>query len=203
MNRLPRLTARFRPQAWIRDFAMDVDGAVDFDATAAFLALPPDAIRAFRENDYDSDHLADDLPEYEAHSGPFEVDVEVDDWLEALGFPNGRASLTDADVASIRERFAAEEREKRLAPIPVAFERDYRDEPCSECLGHGYAVFSTQELGRPAVEVMRCDSCAEYPTDDGARAAFLRSLELGNPHARKCARYLIKNGGPCPAEDDE
>lgn len=76
-------------------------------------------------------------------------------------------------------------------------------ETCSECLGHGYAVFSTDALGHPAVEVQRCDSCVEYPTDDAARDAFLRSLELGTPHAQECARYLIENGGPCPVEDDD
>lgn len=100
----PRLRAVFRPQAWIRDQATDVDGRVEFDATAAFLRLDLKTVRRFRASDYDSDALADDLPARRAHDGPFEVDVDVDAWLEALGAP-ARADLSADDLEGLRRRF--------------------------------------------------------------------------------------------------
>lgn len=105
----PRLIARFRPQAWQHDYANDVDGAVEFDATVPFLALPLDRIREFKEHDHDSDALADYLDARWEHNGPFEVDVDVDAWLEANGIDHGRDELTAADLATLRERFGVAE----------------------------------------------------------------------------------------------
>lgn len=99
-----RLMATFRPQAWINDYAVDIDGSVRFDATEPFLSLPLARIRAFQQNNYDSDYLSDALPQRNEHSGPFEVDVEIDEWLESLGYPP-RAELTESHLVSLREWF--------------------------------------------------------------------------------------------------
>lgn len=91
--------ATFRPQAWINDYAADIDKPVQFDATLNILALTLEEFKNFKENSYDSDSLADDLPERENHSGPFEVDVDVDTWLEQNGFPERNAlTITDWTV---------------------------------------------------------------------------------------------------------
>ena len=36
----PRITAHFRPQEWVGDYAIDIDGAYDFDATDLILSWP-------------------------------------------------------------------------------------------------------------------------------------------------------------------
>ncbi len=101
---LPRLKATFRPQAWINDNAVDIDGQVEFDATENFLTLDLEEIRNFTEHDYDSDRLAWDLREAEIHSGPYEVDVDIDEWLNSIGFP-ARRQLTAALVRDLRKIF--------------------------------------------------------------------------------------------------
>lgn len=101
----PRLIATFRPQAWVNDYAIDIDGRVEFDATEKFLSLPLDTIRDFAENNFDSDRLAEDLPEYADHHGPFEVDADIDGWLESLGYEGGRKSLTENDLVELRKLF--------------------------------------------------------------------------------------------------
>ena len=88
------LIARFRPQAWVDNHAVDTDGAVNFDATARLLELPLEAIQQFKENNYDSDYLAGELPERQSHRGPFEVDTDIDCWLEENGVEGGRTMLT-------------------------------------------------------------------------------------------------------------
>jgi hypothetical protein len=102
-----RLMATFRPQAWINNYAVDIDGAVTFDATDALLTLDLEGVRTFREHSEQSDRLADDLPARQVHSGPFEVDVDIDDWLDENGFEGGRNCLTDEVWRSLQERFRA------------------------------------------------------------------------------------------------
>jgi hypothetical protein len=101
----PRLMATFRPQAWINDQAVDTDGRVPFDATGALLALPLERIRSFQEYNHDSDDLAAGLPAREDHSGPFEVDTDIDGWLEANGLHGSRVALTKEHLDVLRERF--------------------------------------------------------------------------------------------------
>lgn len=101
----PLLLASFRPQVWVNDYAVDNGSQVVFDATATFLSRDLGAIHAFKENDYDSDYLAEDLPERDNHGGPFEVDVDVDAWLEKNGFLDGREGLSEDDLRTLRIRF--------------------------------------------------------------------------------------------------
>lgn len=70
--------ARFRPQAWINDNAIDIDGGFTFDVTIQIEKMGRE--KALEITDHDNS--ADDLwhtyvgarPEKE-HDGPFEVEV--------------------------------------------------------------------------------------------------------------------------------
>ena len=99
---LPRLVAHFRPQVWVDDEAVAAAGAVEFDATEKLLSLSLKEIQLFKENDCDSDALAEDLLERIEHHGPFEVDVDVNGWLEKSGFD--RATLTREQLEDLRRR---------------------------------------------------------------------------------------------------
>lgn len=101
---MQRLTATFRPQVWINDCTQPAGDEVVFDATRQFLSLPLEKIRSFRENDYDSDYLATDLPARIAHDGPFEVDTAIDEWLEECGYFD-RQHLTQHQLNDLRMAF--------------------------------------------------------------------------------------------------
>lgn len=103
----PRFIATFRPQAWQHDFAVEVGGKVEFDATGKLLSLSLDEIKGFRENNYDSDYLADSLPEREDHDGPFEVDTDLDGWLEANGIKD-RSAMTQDDLDRLCEKYGVQ-----------------------------------------------------------------------------------------------
>ncbi len=105
MKKSVRLIATFCPQVLINDRFLDIDDKEQFDATNAFLSLTNEQIRFFRENDYDSDNLADSLPKREEHNGPFEVDVNINQWLENNGFNCTRNELTDEQIESLRAAF--------------------------------------------------------------------------------------------------
>ncbi len=104
MNPLPKLTATFRPQVWRHDHTIDIDDEVQFDATPAILLLTAAAIRDFRHNNYDSDYLADDLPAMKEHCGPFEVDVDLDEWLDENGVED-RYIITDEQWESVKKKY--------------------------------------------------------------------------------------------------
>lgn len=116
-KKLPRLLAHFRPQSWVRDYAVDIDGQEDFDATKAFLSQDLDWIRGFEEHSEESDQLAIAASAaWKRHHGPFEVDVDVDGFLEALGFR--RQSLTPRQLTELRRRYGVRRQRPRLAGAP-------------------------------------------------------------------------------------
>ncbi len=102
----PRLEATFRPQQWVgEDHLCDLfDQKVNFDATDVFLKLSLEQIKGFKENDYDSDDLAEDLPERQEHNGPFEVDVDINVWLYENGIED-RAAMTQEQLDQLREKY--------------------------------------------------------------------------------------------------
>lgn len=100
-----RLIAFLRRQVWVNNEATESEEPVEFDATVALLRLPLSGIQQFREHDHDSDVLAEDLPERVEWTGPFEVDVDVDGWLEQNGVPEGRKSLTKEDLDRLRREY--------------------------------------------------------------------------------------------------
>ncbi len=98
----PQLMAVFRSQAWVHDQALDIDHPIRFDATAKILRLSAEEIRNFKHNNYDSDTLAEDLPVRKDHTEPFEIDTDLDAWLEAYGVA-GREKLPDERWEEIRQ----------------------------------------------------------------------------------------------------
>lgn len=73
-----RIIARFTPQAWINDYAMDIDGAYDFDVTDQILAMPKEQALKIEDDSYEADDLwhghaiSDERP----HTGPFRITVQ-------------------------------------------------------------------------------------------------------------------------------
>ena len=72
-----RIIAHFRPQNWVGDYAIDVDGAYDFDATELVLSWPLSRVLAVTDHDYEADAVWREHPisTVRPHDGPFEVEV--------------------------------------------------------------------------------------------------------------------------------
>jgi len=110
-----RLLAFYRPQMWVSggegelDYPVDIEnGTVCFDATEVFLAQENCVIRTFQVNHYDADELAPASLKSIGPDGPFQVDleVEIEDWLDANGFRGGPSMLTDDDIRTLRIRYS-------------------------------------------------------------------------------------------------
>lgn len=71
--------AVFNPQAWVRDYAMDIDGKTTFNALPALLDLGFDQASELFKPGNDLDCLSESLKEREIHSGPFEVTMDEAD----------------------------------------------------------------------------------------------------------------------------
>jgi hypothetical protein len=81
-----RLSARFQPQQWINDHAVDSDSAVTVDVTEAYIRLTPAERAAVRDNRESSDDLVwPSTDVWQRHGGPGYVQVE--DFLEAFHAP--------------------------------------------------------------------------------------------------------------------
>jgi hypothetical protein len=70
------IMATFIPEAWINDYATEIDGKVPFDVTELVLSRGPDYMENLRDDDYPTDDLAEDVPERQAHGGPFRVEIK-------------------------------------------------------------------------------------------------------------------------------
>ena len=71
-----RIVAKVVPQAWINDYAVDIDdGAVEFDCTEQIVQMSEEAALQIRDDQYESDDL---VPSeiLDKHSGPFRVEVQ-------------------------------------------------------------------------------------------------------------------------------
>ena len=71
-----RILAKFVPQAWINDYAVDTDDAVEFDCTEHIIRMGKEAAMQIRDDQYESDDL---VPSeiLDRHSGPFRVEVQA------------------------------------------------------------------------------------------------------------------------------
>lgn len=69
--------ATFRPQAWVNDYCIDVDGKCEFNALANLTNYTQRALMEIEGAD-DHDSLANGLAARENHAGPFEVDIDLD-----------------------------------------------------------------------------------------------------------------------------
>ncbi len=72
------IVARFHPQAWINNYAVEIDGAYDFDVTAQVLALGRATALRLRDDEYETDYLWQDHPISldRPHAGPFWVEAQ-------------------------------------------------------------------------------------------------------------------------------
>ncbi len=102
------LMAEFRPQVWSHDYAMPAGDVVPFDATMAFLSLSAGEARTLKDGSYGTDNLASDVPARAHHAGPFEVDADIDNWLEDNGI-DGRSSITEESWTTLREAYGWKE----------------------------------------------------------------------------------------------
>lgn len=74
-----RVLATFRPQAWIRAYAVDQDGREEFNALPVLIDMELSAVQELFGERSDFDCLADNLQARMSHPGPFEVDIEESD----------------------------------------------------------------------------------------------------------------------------
>jgi len=72
-----RVIARFRPQVWINDNAVDIDGQLEFDVTKQIEKRGREKALEIEDCDYGADELWHNSPEGKesGHEGPFEVEV--------------------------------------------------------------------------------------------------------------------------------
>ena len=74
-----RILANFQPQSWINDYAVNIDGAYEFDVTKLILAMGRSEALEISDCDQASDNLWRDWvsahPDKD-HDGPFSVTVE-------------------------------------------------------------------------------------------------------------------------------
>lgn len=97
VKKLPVLSAWFQPQAWIDDYAVNIDGGRAFDAAKAVLQLRLIEITKLRDDSYASDDL---LPRciLDRHNGPFYVAIEgrIEDFFDELGLKLDASGLRKA-----------------------------------------------------------------------------------------------------------
>lgn len=97
-----RLPATLRRQAWVNDYAVDIDdGDVHFNAMANLVKMDLREVQEMFARGVDFDELANGLPEREAHSGPFEVDVCEEDVVRMVCLLSGmHGALGENDSVS-------------------------------------------------------------------------------------------------------
>jgi hypothetical protein len=89
----PRVLAHFQPQAWVNDYAVEIDGAYTFDVTKQIEQMGREAALEIEDNEYSSDdlwHVHCDQHPGDHHDGPFRVTVEeaIKTYFEALDASN-------------------------------------------------------------------------------------------------------------------
>ncbi|HYW76187.1 MAG TPA: hypothetical protein VFA48_06135 [Gammaproteobacteria bacterium] len=103
-----RIMARFRPQAWIRDEATDIDdGQSDFDVTRLIAAMPLRELQQLEDDEFSSDDLARRAGLLARHSGPFVVEVE--DALRAYFGVETMAEITQSQLNALKRACAGEQ----------------------------------------------------------------------------------------------
>ncbi len=100
---LRRVIARFQPQAWVNDTAMNIDGVCDLDVTDRLLAMPLKHIHLLEDDDYPSDELVHGLTD---HVGPHYVEVK-DSILEFFAVER-LADITEKILVEQRLHYAAQ-----------------------------------------------------------------------------------------------
>ena len=102
-----RIMAFYQPQAWINDYAVEVDGACEFDCTDQILKMSADEVNdliAEGDDSYATDDLLTDRVR-RGHNGPFYISVvdKIQDF-----FNNNVSSISTNDV--VTEKMLKEKR---------------------------------------------------------------------------------------------
>jgi hypothetical protein len=114
------IKARFHPQRFRTADKIEPDGPpVEFDVTEVLLNQGPDYIDNLRDVHYPTDELADDLPERQAHDGPFAVEIKE----AAMEFLFAAENEAEAEKLAKAEREAAEAAKKHAAGWGMSPER--------------------------------------------------------------------------------
>jgi hypothetical protein len=140
----PKVPAKYVPQAWVRDNAINVDdGAFEFDALPAICQMEfPELLEALSGSG-DWDGLCAGQPGAEAHTGPFEVYPDLSRlhqlfrfyWLgEYQGSFSADFTQERWDAFRMRVNAVLEPMRKNVADIPVH-------------LGHGFMLEKAIEGG--------------------------------------------------------
>jgi hypothetical protein len=114
----PKLTAKFQPQQWIHDDAVDCAPFTLFEAGELILAMNPDLVRYVsdqvnKESGLDLDILAEAAGlvgnEEGRHNGPFCVSldkVDLEEFLSSVGIDD-LVRLDESILVSVRADYAA------------------------------------------------------------------------------------------------
>lgn len=111
------MLARYQPQAWINDNAVDIDGGQDVDVTPDVLRLARsdlDGLHSLRDYRDSSDALVERHLATIGHDGPFTVEV-VDAVAKAFGV-DSLGDITEAMVDDAASRAAPE---SKTGPRPA------------------------------------------------------------------------------------
>jgi hypothetical protein len=96
MKTLPRIMATFQPQAWISNYAVNIDGEKTFDCTEEILRM---SAREIQDLDDDQNSTDDLLPDEVRgdHNGPFYVAVrdKVNEFFAKMNLAIDERSLRD------------------------------------------------------------------------------------------------------------
>lgn len=124
-QKLPELPAVFYPQQWINDVAIPCEASVSFDAAAVLLSMDAVAFRYANEqvrlpHGRDLDDVG--LMAGFSHNGPFEVKIDLQDYLrfvEKLGLdPSGVSAIDDQVLQRLREHYGVESHPGAEAAAP-------------------------------------------------------------------------------------
>lgn len=185
--KIPSLNASFQPQVWIRDHAVDQEGAIEFDAAKSFLSLSARSINAatksiLAENNHELDDIAvkqgfvggDGL-----HNGPYYVQIDIEDfleWCEDLGkAPGDLAAIDEVALGKLRESLGM-----RADAVEVLMRGEIVDWRIGD--GEGDDLSESQKQPWP-VEVTRSSYggvIMEFKAPDGTMRSVMVEVDNGN-----------------------
>lgn len=168
MTNHPTILATYQPQAWVNDYATDIDGAFTYDVTTQVLDQAIAHGWTWVKNnltDYSDTaefNLWELTNERTDHQGPFVILVEsaILDYLDAFADANGR-EMTDMDATARRDALRAAE---TAAPAEAAPETN--DEPTTYRVCVTYNATTQAEadtLALAIAEALRTHTTFNHP----------------------------------------
>lgn len=185
-KKVPELNALFLRQQGIDDRAIPSDPAVAFDAGPALLAMNATDFRRFdqevrRESGRDLDMLGVVASMIGDHKGPYEVQVEKEEylaWLEAVGFdPSDVVQVKDSTLEGLRARYGVEAYVS--SPLRLLADTQIVDWRVGE--GEDGALSGKQKQPWPVRLYQMGNALSmEFDTPDGTKRLLNIELDQGN-----------------------